>query len=261
MLLAILFHFLCAHHVSDINISIIRSLWLFCWITTLVVLFLGWCGLQFWCGWVGVVFVLQAVVGLEWYLCCRLWLGWSGIRVAGCSWVGVVSVLQAVVGLEWYSCCRLWLRWSGIHVAGWSFSLQHGYHSNPTTACNTDTTPTQPDRNSNTHRTKNNTTNVVIQQNSLKLLMMDILMSETCWANKKWNKIASDIKLVFYSSTITMMHGPINIKLIFVPLLFILLRTLTDPDTEVRSGRNIHSAFQLPSRPDLRIRNRHRLQR
>jgi len=32
--------------------------------------------------------------------------------------------------------------------------------------------------------------------------MMDILMSETCWVHKKWNKIASDIKLVFYSSTI-----------------------------------------------------------
>ena len=68
-------------------------------------------------------------------------------------------------------------------------------------ACNTDTTPTQPYRNSNTHRTKNNTTNTVIQQNSRKFLMMDILMSETCWAHKKWNKIASDITLVFYSST------------------------------------------------------------
>jgi len=43
-------------------------------------------------------------------------------------------------------------------------------------------------------------------------LIMDILMSETCWAHKKWNKIASDIKLVFYSSIITMMHGPINIR-------------------------------------------------
>ena len=42
--------------------------------------------------------------------------------------------------------------------------------------------------------------------------MMDILMSETCWAHKKWNKIASDIKLVFYSSIITMLHGPINIR-------------------------------------------------
>ena len=43
--------------------------------------------------------------------------------------------------------------------------------------------------------------------------MMDILMSEPCWAHKKWNKIASDIKLVFHSSTITMMHGPINISI------------------------------------------------
>jgi len=140
MSLAILFHFLCAQHVSDINISIIRSLRLFCWITTLVVLFLFRCVLQFRCG-----------------------------------WVGVVSVLKA-------------------------------------SACNTETTPTQPHRNSNIHRTKNNTTNVVIQQNSQKLLIMDILMSETCWAHKKWNKIASDIKLVFYSSTVTMMRGPINLR-------------------------------------------------
>ena len=66
-------------------------------------------------------------------------------------------------------------------------------------ACNTDTIPTQPRRNSNTHRTKNNTTNVVIQQNSHKLLMMDILMSEICWAHEKWNKIACFIKLVVYS--------------------------------------------------------------
>jgi len=43
-----------------------------------------------------------------------------------------------------------------------------------------DTTPTQPYPNSNTHRNKNNTTCVVIQQDSRKLLVMDILMSETC---------------------------------------------------------------------------------
>jgi len=121
----------CAQHASDINISIIRSLRLFCWITTLVVLFLVRCVLQFWCG-----------------------------------WVGVVSVLQAEA------------------------------------CCNTDTTPTQPHRNFNTQWTKKNTTNVVIQQNSRKLLMIDILMSETFWAHKKWNKIASDIKLVFYSSAL-----------------------------------------------------------
>ena len=51
---------------------------------------------------------------------------------------------------------------------------------------------------------------------SRKLLMMDILMSETYWTHKKWNKIASDIKLVFYSSNIATMHGPINIRYTFL---------------------------------------------
>ena len=37
--------------------------------------------------------------------------------------------------------------------------------------------------------------------------MMVILMSETCWAHKKWNKIASDIKLVFYYSTLPITSG------------------------------------------------------
>ena len=45
----ILFHFLCAQHVSDINISIIRSLRLWCWITTSVVFFYedGWFSVSF----------------------------------------------------------------------------------------------------------------------------------------------------------------------------------------------------------------------
>jgi len=47
-------------------------------------------------------------------------------------------------------------------------------------ACNTDTTQTQPHQISNTQRTENKTTGVVIQQHSRKLLMIDILMSETC---------------------------------------------------------------------------------
>jgi len=127
MLLVVLFHFLCAQYVSDINISITRSLWMCCWITTSVVLFSVRCVLEIWCG-----------------------------------WVWVLSVLQAE-------------------------------------ACNTDTTTTL-------------TTDVVIQQHIRKFLMIDILMSETCWAHKKWNKTASDIKFVFYSSTITMIYGPINIR-------------------------------------------------
>ena len=108
MSLAILFHFVCAQHVSDNNISIIRSLQLCCWITT-----------------------------------------------------------------------------------GWSYA----------SACKMNTTKNQPHQSSNTQRTENKTTDVVIQQHSRKLLMIDILMSEICWAHKKWNKVASDIKLVFHSST------------------------------------------------------------
>ena len=68
-------------------------------------------------------------------------------------------------------------------------------------ACNTDTTQTQPHQISNTQQTKNKTTDVVTEQHSRKLLMKDILISETCWVHKKWNKTASDIKLVCYSST------------------------------------------------------------
>jgi hypothetical protein len=56
-------------------------------------------------------------------------------------------------------------------------------------------------KSSNTQRTETKTTDVVIHQHSRKLLMMDIWVSETCWAHKKWNKIVSDIKLVFHSST------------------------------------------------------------
>ena len=95
---------------------------------------------------------------------------------------------------------------SSAHVAGWNTTqvvLQ------PATRA---LLKTQLHQICNTQRTENKTTDVVIQQHSRKLLVVDILMLETCWAHKKWNKIASDFKLVFYSSTITMMHGPINIR-------------------------------------------------
>ena len=60
MSLAILFHFLSAQHISDINIYIIRSLRLCCWITTSVVLFSVLCVLEILCGSFWVVIVLQA---------------------------------------------------------------------------------------------------------------------------------------------------------------------------------------------------------
>ena len=59
MSLASLFHFLCAQHFSDINISIIRSLQLCCWITTSVVLFSVRCVLEI------------GVAGFGWCSFCR----------------------------------------------------------------------------------------------------------------------------------------------------------------------------------------------
>jgi len=47
-------------------------------------------------------------------------------------------------------------------------------------ACKTNTTQTQPQQISNTQRTENKMTDVVIHQHSRKLLMMDTLMSEIC---------------------------------------------------------------------------------
>jgi len=61
-----------------------------------------------------------------------------------------------------------------VELLHWSYCYWFDVSVLQAETCNTDTTPTQPHRISNTHRTKKNTTNVVIQQNSRKLLMMDI---------------------------------------------------------------------------------------
>ena len=78
--------------------------------------------------------------------------------------------------------------------------------------CKTNTTKYQPQKNSNTQRTENKTTDVVIHQHSRKLQMTDILMSETCWAHRKWNKIASDVKLVFHSSIDSFFPPPLKVR-------------------------------------------------
>ena len=128
MSLAILFHFLCAQHVSDIHISTIRSLRLFCWITTLVR-----CVLEFRCGWVGVVSVLKNKRPIWCHLLFyftsyvlnmfRTFIqppsGACDYSVELPHWFDVCWNF-GVVGLEWYPCCRLKLY----------CSLQHGYHSN-----------------------------------------------------------------------------------------------------------------------------------
>jgi len=58
---------------------------------------------------------------------------------------------------------------------------------------------------------QNKTIDVIIQQHSRKLLIMDILMSETCWTHKKWNKIASDIKSIFHSSPVTDVYWTVHL--------------------------------------------------
>ena len=47
------------------------------------------------------------------------------------------------------------------------------------------TTPAEPNPDSNTQQSKNNTANVLVQQRSRKLLKMDVLIPETCWVSKK----------------------------------------------------------------------------
>ena len=73
--------------------------------------------------------------------------------------------------------------------------------SGAASACKTSTTQNQLHQISNKQRTEKKATDVVIQQHSRKLLMMDILMSETCWAHKKWNKNSKwhQVGLSFFS--------------------------------------------------------------
>ena len=142
MSLAILFHFLRTQHVSDINISTIRSLRLCCWITTSVVLFCKDGGfnvsVNVWC----------LVVCVWCDVFCR----------------SVVVGRRVFIDIDPYI---LNIRFTNAKQA----KIAHEYK--------------------NIKRRLHKTTG---------------------------NKIASDIKLVFYSSTITMMRGPINNRFLIVIL-------------------------------------------
>jgi len=66
----------------------------------------------------------------------------------------------------------------GKALCEFSVALLHSYFKIFT--CKTNTTQNQPHQIFNTQRTENKTTDMAIQQHSRKLLIMDILMSETC---------------------------------------------------------------------------------
>ena len=46
--------------------------------------------------------------------------------------------------------------------------------------------------------------------------MMGTVVPETCCVYKKYNKTTSDIQFVLYSSVITKMHGPTDIRTLYV---------------------------------------------
>ena len=159
MSLAVLFHFLCTQHVSDINMSI-RSLRLCCWITTSVVLF---CkdgelsvGVNLWC-WVVCVWC-DVLCGVEW--------GVFGVMCL-VALLKLVSVFSFILTVIFYA---LWSLCSPV------CSVFHGWlviwHI----------------------------VNVLCYIN-LRLYVPRFFVCWRCWVQRKWNKIASDIKLVFYSST------------------------------------------------------------
>jgi len=88
------------------------------------------------------------------------------------STIRSLRLLYCITTLVVCSCFDVWWSfgvagWGGIRVAG--FNLQHGYHPKPAT-------PKLQHTSKQEH-----TTNVVIQYKSRRLLMMDVLMSETCW--------------------------------------------------------------------------------
>jgi len=72
---------------------------------------------------------------------------------------------------------------------------------------------------------------------------MDILMSETCWAHK-WNKNSKWHQVGLLFSTITMMHGPINIRCCIV-LLHIMFVAWTVCIRHILSLHDSHTDLSL----------------
>jgi len=69
-----------------------------------------------------------------------------------------------------------------------------------------------------------NTPQVSLHNNapsSRKLLKMDVLTSERCWA-VNWHNKTSVIKLVYLYSNIKMVHGPVRIRSFLKPLVYLV---------------------------------------
>jgi len=108
---------------------------------------------------------------------------------------------------------------SSARFAGWSTTVLQPAKRTPPKS--------QPHQMSNTQRTENKTTDVVIQQHSRRLLMMAILMSETCWAHKKWNKIASDIQVGLSFFSYLNSKSDVYVQTVFSKLFYPIENTLS----------------------------------
>ena len=90
------------------------------------------------------------------------------------------------------------------------------------------------------------------------LNMFRTLIYPSSGAHNKWNKIASDIKLGFHSSTITMMHGPINISTVLCPVVdFCVLNCLTEFQFRNSLYYSLISKWSLPFRLSCLILFKH----
>jgi len=113
-------------------------------------------------------------------LCVELF---HGLYWSGSMWVGV-TMWSGCGGVV--SVCRL-----KHYCALLVLQPAYGYH----------TTTAIPQRNTNTHRTRSISTHEITQHISRKLLRMDVLKSETCWAlNKEIIKQVTSSWSLFYSS-------------------------------------------------------------
>ena len=115
-----------------------------------------------------------------------------------CYCVGCIVLICGVLVL----CSGIGCWWCGIRVqAGVVVQLPLGYH-----IINRKSRYTTPTRHKSAQYSLHNNT-----PNSRKLLKMDVLTSEKCWA-VNWHNEASVIKSVYLYSNIKMMHGPIRIR-------------------------------------------------
>ena len=136
---------LTAQHVSNVSTSILRSLRLICWVISCVVLLwfdVCWCYGVVRLGWCGILMQAEALVPLFHYLLLNMFRMLVHPFSGACDlfvklFYGLYCSGSMCVGVT------VWFGWGGV-VSGCTLKPVFGYH----------TTPAEPHRNTNTHRTR-----------------------------------------------------------------------------------------------------------